>query len=90
MITARVTAIKSTFRRLLKLFIRFFFFLVLASNTASSIDPVTIKPSSLDKSWKGGILKKCTKRVNNNDYYQASYQERFLAQQKEQLENQVA
>ena len=49
MITARVTAIKSTFRRLLKLFIRFFFFLVLASNTASSIDPVTIKPSSLDK-----------------------------------------
>ena len=58
MITARVTAIKSTFRRLLKLFIRFFFFLVLASNTASSIDPVTIKPSSLDKSLERRDIKK--------------------------------
>ena len=58
MITARVTAIKSTFRRLLKLFIRFFFFLVLASNTASSIDPVTIKPSSLDKTLERRDIKK--------------------------------
>ena len=58
MITARVTAIKSTFRRLLKLFIRFFFFLVLASNTASSIDPVTIRPSSLDKSLERRDIKK--------------------------------
>ena len=58
MITARVTAIQSTFRRLLKLFIRFFFFLVLASNTASSIDPVTIKPSSLDKSLERRDIKK--------------------------------
>ena len=58
MIIARVTAIKSTFRRLLKLFIRFFFFLVLASNTASSIDPVTIKPSSLDKSLERRDIKK--------------------------------
>ena len=34
--------------------------------------------------------RKCKKRAHNNDDDQASYQEKFLALQKNQLENQVA
>ena len=89
MITTRITDIKSTFWRLFKLFIPFLFFLVIASNAASSTDPATMTLSSLGETLEGKDAKKRKKRAGNNDD-QASYQEEFLALQKKQLENQVA
>ena len=47
-------------------------------------------PSSLDENSEVKDTKKRKKRAHNNDYDQASYQEKFLALQKKQLENQVA
>ena len=46
--------------------------------------------SSLDENSEVKDTKKRKKRPHNNDDDQASYQEKFLALQKKQLENQVA
>ena len=59
------------------------FFLVIAGNAASSTDPVKMTLSNLDENFTN-------KRADNNNYDQASYQEKFLALRKKQLENQVA
>ena len=89
-ITTRITDIKSTYWRFLKLFIGFLFFLVIASNAASLTNPVTMTPSSLDETLEEKDTKKSKKRADNNDDDQTSYQEKFLAPQKKQLQNQVA
>ena len=47
-------------------------------------------PSSLDENSELKGTKKRKKRAHNNDVDQASYQEKILAVQKKQLENQVA
>ena len=47
-------------------------------------------PSSLDENSEVKDTKKRKSRAHNNDDDQASYQVKFLAQQKKQLENQVA
>ena len=47
-------------------------------------------PSSLDENSELKGTKKRKKRAHNSDVDQASYQEKFLAVQKKQLENQVA
>ena len=74
----------------MKLFIRSLFFLVRTGNAASSTDPGRITQSSLDENSEVKDTKKRKKRAHNNDDDQASYQEKFLALQKKQLENQVA
>ena len=89
-ITTRITDIRSTFWRFLKLFIRTLFFLVRTGNTASSTDPGRTTPSSLDQNSEVKDTKKRKKRAHNNDDDQASYQEKCLALRKKQLENQVA
>ena len=47
-------------------------------------------PSSLDENSEVKNTKKRKKRAHNNDDDEASYQEKFLALQKKQLENQMA
>ena len=89
-IITRITDIRSTFWRFLKLFIRSLFFLVRTGNAASSTDPGRTTQSSLDENSEVKDTKKRKKRAHNNDDDQASYQEKFLALQKKQLENQVA
>ena len=74
----------------MKLFIRSLFFLVRTGNAASSTDPGRTTQSSLDENSEVKDTKKRKKRAHNNDDDQASYQEKFLALQKKQLENQVA
>ena len=68
---------------------RSLFFLVITGNAASSTDPGRMTPSSLDENSEVKDTKKRKKRAHNDDD-QASYQEKFLALQKKQLENQVA
>ena len=74
----------------MKLFIRSLFFLVRTGNAASSTDPGRMTPLSLDENSEVKDTKKRKKTAHNNDDDQASYQEKFLALQKKQLENQVA
>ena len=90
MTTTRITDIRSTFWRFLKLFIQSLFFLVVTGNAVSSTDPGRMTPSSLDENSEVKDTKKRKKRAHNNDDDQASYQEKFLALQKKQLEDQVA
>ena len=47
-------------------------------------------PTSLDENSEVKDTKRRKKRAHNNDDDQASYQEKFLALRKKQLENQVA
>ena len=69
---------------------RSLFFLVITGNAASSTDPGRMTPSSLDQNSEVKDTKKRKKRAHNNDDDQASCQEKILALQKKQLENQVA
>ena len=64
--------------------------LVRTANAASSTDPERTTPSSLDENSEVKDTKKRKKRAHNDDEDQTSYQEKILALQKKQLENQVA
>ena len=69
---------------------RLLFLLVTGCKAALSIDPVTMTPSSLDETLESKGTKKHMKRPHNNNDNQTSYQEKFLALEKKQLENEVA
>ena len=58
MITTGITAIKCTFWRFLKLFMRSLFLLVTGCNAALSVDPVTMTPSGLDETLESKGTKK--------------------------------
>ena len=64
--------------------------LVRTANAASSTDPERTTPSSLDENSEVKDTKKRKKRAHNDDEDQTPYQEKILALQKKQLENQVA
>ena len=64
--------------------------LVRTANAASSTDPERKTPSSLDENSEVKDTKKHKKRAHNDDEDQTPYQEKILALQKKQLENQVA
>ena len=64
--------------------------LVRTANAASSTDPERTTPSSLDENSEVKDTKKRKKRAHNDNEDQTPYQEKILALQKKQLENQVA